>query len=66
MNRVRISSLRLFVRAQNLATFTKYSGADPEVGSSPLVDDNPIFTAGLDRDTAPQARSFHVGLNLSF
>ena len=65
VQRIKLSSFRVFVRLQNLATFTKYSGADPEVGSSPLVNDDPIWTAGLDRDTAPQARSFQAGVNIS-
>lgn len=65
IQRVRLSSVRIFGRVQNLASITKYSGADPEVGSSPMPNDDPIYTAGLDRDTAPQARSFQVGLNIS-
>ncbi|HLA51694.1 MAG TPA: TonB-dependent receptor [Flavitalea sp.] len=65
VERVKLSSFRVFLRLQNLATITKYSGADPEVGSSPLVNDDPIWTAGLDRDTAPQARSFQAGVNIS-
>jgi hypothetical protein len=56
----------VFGRLQNVASFTKYSGADPEVGSSPMPNDDPIYTAGLDRDTAPQARSYMLGINISF
>lgn len=69
LQRIKLSSLRFFVRTQNLATFTKYQGPDPEIGGSPIVDEwNPpsLFTAGLDRDTAPQARSFQFGLNVTF
>ncbi|WP_221392888.1 TonB-dependent receptor [Dyadobacter sp. NIV53] len=61
-----LTSARVFARIQNLLNITGYSGSDPEVGSSPLINDNPIFTAGLDRDTAPQARSFQLGVNISF
>lgn len=66
VQRVKISSVRVFIRGQNLLNITKYTGADPEVGSSPIINDDPIFTAGLDRDTAPQARSVQLGLNVSF
>ena len=66
LQRVKISSVRVFGRLQNVASFTKYSGADPEVGSSPMPNDDPIYTAGLDRDTAPQARSYMLGINISF
>jgi hypothetical protein len=65
LQRAKLSSLRIFGRIQNLASITRYSGADPEVGSSPMPNDDPIYTAGLDRDTAPQARSFQVGVNIS-
>jgi TonB-linked SusC/RagA family outer membrane protein len=70
-NRVKMSSARVFVRAQNLVTFTRYTGIDPEIGSSPIVDPwvtgaPTLFTAGLDRDTAPQARSFQIGVNITF
>jgi hypothetical protein len=65
LQRLKISSVRVFGRIQNLANITKYSGADPEVGSSPMPTDDPIYTAGLDRDTAPQARSYQVGVNIS-
>lgn len=64
---LRMRSARIFIRGQNLFTFTGYSGADPEVGASPLVlGSSSPFTQGLDRDTAPQARSFQIGVNLEF
>jgi TonB-linked SusC/RagA family outer membrane protein len=70
INRVKMSSARIFVRGQNLATFTRYSGADPEIGGSPIVNQwsayATLYTAGLDRDTEPQARSFQVGVNVTF
>jgi hypothetical protein len=65
VQRIKLSSFRVFLRMQNLATFTRYSGADPEVGSTPIANDDPIWTAGLDRDTAPQARSFQAGVNIT-
>jgi TonB-linked SusC/RagA family outer membrane protein len=65
VQRAKLSSFRVFLRLQNLATFTRYSGADPEVGSTPIANDDPIWTAGLDRDTAPQARSFQAGVNIT-
>ncbi len=63
-----ISSLRVYGTAQNLLTFTKYSGYDPEV-SSPEVRDNAqnfLFSRGVDRGQYPQPRSFQVGLQASF
>ncbi|WP_236705222.1 hypothetical protein, partial [Hymenobacter sp. AT01-02] len=47
------ASLRLYGTVENLVTFTKYSGMDPEIGG-----------VGLDLGTYPVARTFTVGLNL--
>lgn len=52
-----ISKLRLYVMSNNLATFTRYSGFDPEIGGG---------SYGVDRGIYPQARSFMVGVNLGF
>ena len=49
-----ISSLRVYLSANNLLTFTKYTGYDPEVGS------------GVDYGNYPQARTFLLGLNVNF
>lgn len=54
-----IKGLRLYVNAQNLFTFTSYSGFDPEIGST-----NPI-RAGIDDGVYPQPRTFAFGINLT-
>lgn len=54
------SRLRLYATAQNLLTFTKYSGFDPEIGSNWALD------VGIDRNIYPQARTFAFGINLDF
>lgn len=48
---------RLYVTGQNLLTFTKYTGMDPEVGLSSF---------GLDVAKYPLARVYMVGVNVSF
>ncbi|MET6998056.1 SusC/RagA family TonB-linked outer membrane protein [Chitinophaga defluvii] len=56
----RISNIRLYVGAQNLFTFTKYTGLDPEMGNaSPLL-------MGIDQGYFPQARTFLIGVNARF
>lgn len=52
-----LTKLRVYVMSNNLATFTKYTGYDPEIGGGSL---------GVDRGIYPQPRSFMVGVNLGF
>lgn len=69
LNKVFVSSLRLYVAAENLFTFTKYHGFDPEISSGGRTDSNgqPISSSfGLDRGVYPQAKTFTVGANLTF
>ena len=55
-----ISQCRLYLSAQNLFTFTNYSGLDPEIGSSNAT------VNGIDSGFYPQARVWTLGLNLKF
>lgn len=57
-----IGRLQPYFTAQNLLTFTKYKGFDPEVnqwGGSALVQ-------GLDWGTYPQTKSYVFGINVEF
>ena len=54
-----IEKLRLFIQAENLMTFTKYDGFDPEVASGGYT------TIGIDRGIYPQSRTISVGANIS-
>jgi TonB-linked SusC/RagA family outer membrane protein len=56
-----LSALRLTVAAQNLITWTKYSGLDPEVSVR-----NSILTPGFDYSAYPQAQTIVFGLNAKF
>ncbi len=56
----KISSLRVYFAANNLLTFTKYDGYDPEVNTQFIGNIN----LGHDFYTPPQARTISVGLNL--
>jgi TonB-linked SusC/RagA family outer membrane protein len=60
LSRVKVQSLRFYATLNNLYTFTKYSGYDPEVNtrrSTPL-------TPGVDYAAYPRSRAFLFGLNL--
>lgn len=56
----KLSKLRFYVTAQNLFTFTKYEGYDPEVGG------NGLSTRGVDQGNYPVTRKFLAGLQLQF
>ena len=59
VKKVFISSLRVYVAAENLLTFTKYHGFDPEISSGGT-------SLGIDRGVYPQANTWTVGVNLAF
>ena len=56
-----IQRLRIYLSAQNLFTWTEYSGYNPEVSGSTSA-----LTPGEDYGTYPLARTFMVGLNITF
>jgi TonB-dependent starch-binding outer membrane protein SusC len=56
-----LDRIRLYIQAQNLLTFTKYKGWDPEV-STDFLNDN--ITSGCDFYSAPQPRSIVFGINI--
>lgn len=62
LNKANISNLRIYASVQNPFTFTKYPGYNPEVNSRP---DNAL-TPGEDYASYPLARTYTLGLNLSF
>ena len=56
-----IENLRFYCTLNNIHTFTKYSGYDPEVSNS-----SSILTQGMDSSAYPRSKGFVFGLNLSF
>jgi TonB-linked SusC/RagA family outer membrane protein len=61
-NSLNIQRLRIYFSAQNLLTFTKYLGYDPEVNAKA----GDIRTQGVDIGMIPQVSSYMLGLNLKF
>lgn len=59
-----ISNAKVFVSAQNLFVITGYSGADPEVNSE--ISRTGVAPLGVDYLSYPKARTFSMGINLSF
>ncbi|MDR3218540.1 MAG: TonB-dependent receptor [Dysgonamonadaceae bacterium] len=59
---VPVQQLKIYVTAQNLFTFTDYSGMDPEIGYS--AGDS--YTKGIDLGFYPSARTYMIGVNIKF
>ncbi len=55
--------LRFYVQAQNLYTFTGYTGLDPEVGNSAGGNG---WASGVDLGLYPTSRTFLVGASIKF
>jgi TonB-linked SusC/RagA family outer membrane protein len=66
--KINVDRLRVYVSGENLFTFTKYSGYDPEIGSNSIGDSGgPSNTVrGIDNGYYPQARSYMTGIQLTF
>ena len=60
LDKAKIQKFRIYVSAQNLFTFTDYSGLDPEIGSRGTLE------IGIDRGFYPSARMFTTGVNVTF
>ena len=56
-----LSQCRLYFQVQNLVTFTKYDGMDPEVGYG--IDS---WAPGIDLSYYPRPRIMLIGVNLKF
>ena len=56
--KIGINRLRVYGRAENLVTWTKYWGFDPEIGSG-------VTSMGVDYGVYPQARTWTIGCNIS-
>lgn len=64
IEKARIENIRIYCNIQNLYTFTKYSGYDPEVGAS--TQDSTGLTYGIDNGRYPSPTMYSFGLNITF
>ena len=61
LKKIKMKSIRAYASAQNLVTWTKYSGLDPEVSVR-----NSALTPGFDFSSYPKARTVTLGLDITF
>ncbi|WP_210522172.1 SusC/RagA family TonB-linked outer membrane protein [Hymenobacter terricola] len=70
LQRAKLQSVRLYVTGQNLLTFTKYPGLNPEVsvnaGTFNGGTNSALIRPGLDQGAYPASRTVTAGINIGF
>lgn len=61
INQKWLSNCRLYFQVQNVFTFTKYDGMDPEIGYG-----TQSWVSGVDLGFYPRSRTYLFGVNLAF
>jgi hypothetical protein len=61
INKLKVSDLKIMLTGTNLLTFTRYLGADPEIG----IDSDPS-KMGIDKSKTPVSREIMLGINIAF
>lgn len=61
ISKIGLTKLRLYATGNNLLTWTKYTGFDPEVSTM-----SSVLTPGVDFGAYPKSRSFVFGVNVAF
>jgi TonB-linked SusC/RagA family outer membrane protein len=62
LQKIKVQNVKVYVNAQNLYTFTKYTGYDPEIGAH----NQSSLLQNIDRGRYPTPRSVTFGLNVEF
>ncbi|RYY26930.1 MAG: TonB-dependent receptor [Sphingobacteriaceae bacterium] len=66
VKRLKVSSVRFFLSAQNVFTITKYTGIDPEIYSNSNSAGDGARAVGIDWGTYPSARTITAGVSANF
>jgi TonB-linked SusC/RagA family outer membrane protein len=63
VNKVSVKDMKVYVNIQNMWTFTKYTGLDPEIGANQA---NNSLVFGLDNGRYPVPRAYTFGVSVTF
>lgn len=71
ISHLNLQKLRIYISGQNVLTFTKYSGNDPEIGFSrgtrnATMDERRTLLMNVDFINVPQPKTWLIGLNITF
>jgi len=61
-----VKKARIYFSGSNLLVMTKYKGYDPDVSNGNRLDRNGVNSFGIDITSYPKARTYVVGLNVTF
>jgi TonB-linked SusC/RagA family outer membrane protein len=64
-SKIGVGSMRVYIQAKNLITWTKYSGLDPEINLQSYGGNNVNLDIGIDRGAYPVAKSLLIGVNVT-
>ncbi|MFO7668712.1 MAG: TonB-dependent receptor [Bacteroidales bacterium] len=64
--KIRVERIRVYASVQNLYTYTKFSGLDPEMQTSENAAGEGDRAVGIDWGTYPNSKTYLIGLNLTF
>jgi hypothetical protein len=62
LSKIKMNRARVYVNAQNVYTFTNYSGYDPEIGAN----NQNALRQNIDMGRIPAPRVYTVGLEIGF
>lgn len=65
LDKTKLGDLSFYVTAENLFTWTNYTGQDPEVGLQ-STNANRLFQIGYDNARTPPVRTYTLGINARF
>jgi TonB-linked SusC/RagA family outer membrane protein len=65
-SKIKVSNLRIYISGQNLATFTKYKGFNPEVQAITTGGVQAGINQGIDNGVTPIYAIFNLGVNVTF
>ena len=66
IQKIKLSSAQIYIQGQNLFTFTKYKGLDPDINLRNSGTDNQDIHMGIDEGAFPVAKSYNVGVRIGF
>lgn len=66
LKKAKLGSAQIYVQGQNMLTFTKYTGLDPDINLRRSGENNQDTHMGVDEGSYPVAKSYLLGLRFGF